>query len=107
LTTICDRLAEGESLRDICADPAMPARATIFRWLARNEEFRREYALARECYAEGLMDEILRIADDSSGDYVEQTGADGKVTWVFNRENIENCRLRIQGPQMEVGPLGA
>jgi hypothetical protein len=30
----------------------MPARATVFRWLARNQEFRRSYALARQCYAE-------------------------------------------------------
>jgi hypothetical protein len=34
--TICERLVNGESLRAICADPAMPARATVFRWLARN-----------------------------------------------------------------------
>jgi hypothetical protein len=50
--TICGRLVDGESLRAICADPAMPARATVFRWLARNQEFRRSYALARQCYAE-------------------------------------------------------
>jgi hypothetical protein len=34
--TICERLVNGESLRAICADPSMPARATVFRWLARN-----------------------------------------------------------------------
>ena len=34
--TICDRLVNGESLRTICADPAMPAKATVCRWLARN-----------------------------------------------------------------------
>jgi hypothetical protein len=39
--TICERLLNGESLRAICTDPAMPARATVFRWLARNQEFRR------------------------------------------------------------------
>ena len=39
--TMCERLVNGESLRAICADPAMPARATVFRWLARNQEFRR------------------------------------------------------------------
>ena len=94
--TICDRLAEGESLRAICADPAMPARATVFRWLARHPEFRRSYAIARDCLTEYLWDEILKIADDSSGDYVEKTGADGKVTWVFNREHLEQCRLRIK-----------
>src|SRR5271169_4511560 len=37
---ICDRLVDGESLRAICADPGMPARATVFRWLASNQEFR-------------------------------------------------------------------
>jgi hypothetical protein len=72
--TICDRLVNRESLRAICADPAMPARATVFRWLARNERFRRSYAFAREWLVEGLMDEILEIVDDSSGDYVEKTG---------------------------------
>ena len=38
--TICDRLVNGESLRAICADPAMPGKATVFRWLASNQEFR-------------------------------------------------------------------
>jgi hypothetical protein len=39
--TICKRLMNGESLRAICADPAMPARATLLRWLASNHEFKR------------------------------------------------------------------
>ena len=43
---ICERLINGESLRAICADPRMPAKATVFRWLASNQEFRRSYALA-------------------------------------------------------------
>src|SRR5262249_15782713 len=47
--TICERLAvEGESLRTICADPAMPTKSTVFRWLARYEEFRDMYGVARE-----------------------------------------------------------
>ena len=64
--TICERLVNGESLRAICVDPAMPARATVFRWLARNHEFRRSYALARQCHAEDFAFETLAIADDSS-----------------------------------------
>ena len=71
--TICERLINGESLRAICADPRMPAKATVFRWLASNQEFRRSYALARECQAEDLAFEILEIADDGSGDYVKKT----------------------------------
>jgi hypothetical protein len=80
--TICDRLAGGESLRAICADAGMPDRATVSRWLAHYEEFRDLYGSARECQAESLVDEILKIARDSSRDYVKKVGLDGKVTWV-------------------------
>jgi hypothetical protein len=93
---ICDRLIDGESLRAICADPAMPARTTVFRWLASNQEFRRSYALARECQAEDFAYEILEIADDSSRDYVKKTGVDGKVTWVFDKEHFARQRLKIK-----------
>src|SRR5271167_968748 len=93
---ICDRLVNGESLRAVCADPAMPARATVFRWLASNQEFRHLYVLARQCQAEDLADEILKIADDSSRDYVKKTGADGKVTWVFDKEHFAHQRLKIK-----------
>ena len=77
--TICDRLAGGESLRAICTDAGMPDRATVSRWLAHYEEFRDLYGSARECQAESLVDEILKIARDSSGDYVEKRLPDGKV----------------------------
>ena len=53
------------------------------------------YAIARERQMEGLMDEILKIVDDTSHDYVEKTGADGKVTRVFNKEHFEDRRRRI------------
>ena len=93
--TICDRLAGGESLRAICADAGMPDRTTVSRWLARYEEFRGLYGFAREWQAECLVDEILKIARDSSRDYVKKVGVDGKVTWVVDREHIARCGLRI------------
>ena len=64
--TICLRLVNRESLRSICADPRMPAKATVCRWLARNQEFRRWYALARACQVEDFANEILEIVDDCS-----------------------------------------
>ena len=92
---ICNRLAGGESLRAICADAGMPNRATVSRWLARYEEFRDQYAFAREWQAECLVDKILEIARDSSGDYVEKRLPDGKVVRVVDHENIARSRLRI------------
>ncbi len=38
---ICRRLAEGESLRAICADKVMPDKATVLRWLADEGRFSR------------------------------------------------------------------
>ena len=93
--TICNRLAGGESLRAICADAGMPNRATISRWLARYEEFRDLYGCAREWQAECLVDKILEIARDSSGDYVEKRLPDGKVVRVVDHENIARSHLRI------------
>ncbi len=64
--TICSRLINGESLRAICTDPAMPAKVTVCRWLARNAEFRREYAIARELQMDRFADVMLEIADHCS-----------------------------------------
>jgi hypothetical protein len=72
----------------------MPAKATVCRWLGRHEEFRRSYAFARQCQVEGFAFEILAIADDSSRDYVKKIGVDGKVTWVFDKENLARQRLQ-------------
>jgi hypothetical protein len=93
--TICDRLADGESLRAICVDAGMPDKATVFRWIGRHKAFRNQYALAREAQADDICDRILEIAHDSSHDYVKKIGADGKATWVEDHEHIARCHLRI------------
>ena len=56
--------------------------------------------LARQCHAEDFALETLAIAGDSSRDYVKTTGADGKVTWVFDKENFARQRLRIKARKM-------
>ncbi|MFT3804968.1 MAG: terminase small subunit protein [Burkholderiaceae bacterium] len=67
-STICERIAEGESLRQICADTGMPARSTVMRWINGHAEFRNQYALAREMQSELMADEIVGIADACLGD---------------------------------------
>jgi len=61
--SICEQIADGRSLRSICADVGMPDKATVFRWLAAHETFRDQYARARESQADSLFDDILEIAD--------------------------------------------
>lgn len=60
---ICERLADGESLRKICRDPAMPSTSTVCKWLGKNADFAEQYARARELQADALFDEVLDIAD--------------------------------------------
>jgi hypothetical protein len=85
---ICDRIAEGASLRQICQDATMPAKSTIFVWLEEHEDFARLYSLARQLQIEDLVDEILEIADDSSNDWIDREGPDGSKYRVFNPDSI-------------------
>lgn len=59
---ICRRLSEGDSLRTICLDEAMPARSTVFLWLRKHKSFSDQYARAREDQAEALADDVMDTA---------------------------------------------
>jgi hypothetical protein len=65
---ICEALSEGKSLRKICEPEDMPNRAAVFRWLSKDEDFRNQYAHAREEQAEALADDIIAIADGKGDD---------------------------------------
>lgn len=47
--SICQRVAEGESLRSICrADPSMPTEKTVWNWARSHPDFAECWALARQ-----------------------------------------------------------
>lgn len=95
-TTICARIMDGEKLRDICSDDDMPARSSVFKWLAENEDFADQYARAMEVRAEGLFDELFDIADDGQNDWMERRDSDGEcIGWRENGESIGRSRLRV------------
>lgn len=89
--TICERLADGESLKRICSGDDMPSKATVFRWLDAHKQFRDMYARAREAQADSLADEIIDIADDGLNDtYVDD---EGRVR--TDHEVIARSKLRV------------
>lgn len=55
---ICDRLAQGDAIREICSEEGMPAWSTVRSWLLKNGEFSTRYARAREMYAEIRNDDM-------------------------------------------------
>lgn len=61
---ICERIADGESLRSICADESMPAKVTVLKWLRQNDDFATHYARAREEQGDAMDEEILETARD-------------------------------------------
>lgn len=101
---ICERLADGESLRAICSEDEMPNKASVFRWLANDKTLSDQYARAREAQADALFDEILDIADDARNDWMERRG-EGDAGWVANGEHIQRSRVRIDARKWMAGKM--
>lgn len=101
---ICERIADGESLRAICNAEDMPNKATIFRWLSANQAFSDQYARARETQADSLFDEILSIADDGHNDWMERNYGE-ETRWVENGEALRRSQLRVDARKWMAGKL--
>jgi hypothetical protein len=84
---ICERIADGESLRAICQDKGMPARVNVIRWLEKDEALRNQYARARELQADHEFDEIKAIAD------------------LADAENVQVARLRVDARKWRASKL--
>lgn len=99
---ICERIAQGKSLRAILNDDdSLPASSTVFKWLSLNKDFAEQYARAREAQADVLFDDILSIADDGLND--TYTDEDGNVR--TNQDVIARSKLRVEARKWMAGKL--
>lgn len=93
---ICERLAEGISVREIMREhreeQGLPSMATLFKWLSQVPEFAEQYARARETQAETLADEIIAIADDGLND----TYTDDEGNRRTDHDVIARSKLRVE-----------
>lgn len=89
---ICQMIAQGQSVRSICAKKDMISMQTFFRWLRENDKFREQYAHACEERSYMHAEDIIEIADNATNDYMEKLEGDG---YIFNSENVQRSRLRI------------
>lgn len=60
---ICEAIEGGSTIREICAREEMPDWATIRRWLRSNDDFRTQYAHAREVSAAAMEERIFAEAE--------------------------------------------
>lgn len=94
---ICERIANGSSLREICRSDDMPDKSTVLRWLGddRLASFRDQYVRAREAQADHFAEEILEISDDGTNDWMERQQPNGETVEVVNHEHISRSKLRV------------
>ena len=92
--TICEAVADGKTITEICSMDGMPARSTVFKWLAEIEGFSDQYARAKETQMDRMADELLEIADDATNDWMKRRQGDDEID-VANQEHIQRSRLRV------------
>lgn len=85
---ICELISSGKSIREICSADGMPDKSSIFRWLGKHDEFRDQYARAKEEQTELYADELVEIADDISNDVSGELQMPNSVA-------VQRARLRV------------
>lgn len=91
---ICQRLADGETLRQICVEEHMPTRSTVFLWIQQDTEgFSDRYKSAREFHLESLSDDIVGLADVCREGTKTKTTKDGIET--TTGDMVERARLQV------------
>lgn len=100
---ICRQLVEGKSLRAVCKAMGFSV-ALVCKWLAdpENEQFREQYARARDAQADTLAEEILDIADN-----IEETPESRRVRVDVRKWYAGKVRPKKYGDKiLHAGPDG-
>lgn len=108
---ICRELMLGKTLTKICEDSRVPSMPTVFNWLnPKHGNFRPDflevYRTAREIQAEVLADQMMDIADDTSGDVIIKFDPKTKKREILtNHDNINRSRLKIETRKWEAAHM--
>lgn len=89
---ICDRIADGEPLRQICREEGMPAWRTVYQWLAAHDDFYARFMRARDIGCDAIAEDSMAIVDEPP-----ERGPDGKVDpgWVNLQRIRAEHRLKL------------
>lgn len=90
MNTICERIAAGETLLQVCQDPEMPGRRTIYEWKKLYPEVNQMLDAAYEEWAETMDDaneDILRGGIMSTGDKLRDIELVKHNRWRMSRRN--------------------
>lgn len=88
---ICERLANGESMRAICKEKDMPDINTVNLWIRSFEDFKEQYFQARRDQADYYAQQIVDISDET----IDDTYFDDHGNKRIDPGAIARARLRI------------
>ncbi len=100
---ICERMAQGETLRKICAAPDMPNITTVWKWKEADEARSKQYAHAREAQADAQFERIGAVVDDVETGVLEPAQARTMIDalkWTAGklRPKVYGDKAVIEGP---------
>jgi hypothetical protein len=99
---ILELLAQGKSLRRICAQDGFPPESTVRRWAIDNGAFAAQYARARDLGLDAMADETFEIADGREGGDV----ARDRLRWDQRRWYLSKLAPKRYGDKLEVEHQG-
>lgn len=101
LNVILDRVSAGEALSAVCSSDDMPTRKAFFEWVAKDPSIKDKYEFAIQMRADGLVDEMLAIADDGTRDtYIDAEGNEKT-----DQDVIARSRLRVDARKWLAGKM--
>ena len=92
---ICELIAAGKSVKDICKLPGMASETVIYEWLAKDGDFAELYTHARARQADLYAAQIVEIADEDCAMVQHPDGESGEVAVVFDSVAVQRNRLRV------------
>jgi hypothetical protein len=91
---ICERISEGEPLREICRDDHTPSWRAVYDWINNNKDFASRIARARELGFDAIAEECLNISDNQEEGV--KTVTDHNGTKVETADMIAHRKLKIE-----------
>ena len=91
---ICERLSDGEPLRQICRDEHMPAWQKIYEWMAKDPKLSGAIAHARDQGYDAIAEDLLDIADTPIMGETETSSANGLT--ITRQDMLGHRKLQIE-----------
>lgn len=95
---ILKSLKDGRTLTEICEEPDMPNRVTVYDWTERHPDFNNAYIRARQVQQHTFVDMMLRRSKDESRDYndkvTEHIGKDGEIYKIETERKSDNTAVQ-------------